>query len=969
MTMASETTARETQLCPPDTYQYQSISDEYGVVRLFYTSRSDSGIISCNFVHGDLRLDEVLNGNGDERQEQWTCDLDYYAISYTWGTGDRSCVIEVDGRLFTVTPNLFAVLEDMCIKHPDSLFWADAICIDQGNHAEKSHQVRQMPHIYEAAVQVFIYLSRVGADVELEGTMTVVKHFDSFTRGEYWASDNPLWPIKWEMSLAKAQIASGQPTIESGKLTACVERLFSHSWFTRAWIIQEVAKSRSARVFIAPHNISSRAFALLPRVAKATVTKHVQAVLDVMPGPARQSSWWREDRSLGNLLVRFCEAKATIEMDKIYALLGICSDGDVHINLQPDYGKEEHHVVQDVIAHLCKIPPVSVKGLELGCSDLLWGLAQNYRFTSGTYQARGHAQRPEDPRRPLLVDGVIMIKPSEYDVLGSIRSGQKDQDYGMGQDPESTRTDLLRLLDDVALAGAFQTTDQRGHIVSMLDWHHEYATVDNIGGIMWSRWSQMESTGEGTDIPTSLGRTRIILGQRRISRRLILSQRPTHHRLRMWMGHACFDLLHLALRHSLSEVPVDARPAEDPLAMILRQANDVASTVQLLRNSSLMHFIPGSAVLVDALWLNRDHGLHILEGVLRGISETSRRAPNNEQTPRRPIADFELLNIWRRFEDLHVLSYFGNELRPGLDNPITVTARSLSVLLPGDEPEEVDRLVYRLSRTSSALPPVDFSWGGIFGLLTRCRLSDLRFLIAASTATAEVVRRLIPSLVARRLESTELADIARCLIMEEMRTRGHVILLEGDETRVMAAFGNQICLSGFSRGVLDVEDRMSSWTALTAAAALGDAAEVQRLVLSGEPLHAVDGYGLTALTWAIWSNQTEIVDMLTQAEARIYSRADEEEQSTWSTMVDATTLDHVRMLISRRQDTQRHAFNSEETFLEFMVETGSVQPWVRGRAQVLVSQCRGYRGWSEGFQELASRHDDLELPWPVASAL
>lgn len=401
-----------------------------------------------------------------------------------------------------------------------------------------------------------------------------------------------------------------------------------------------------------------------------------------MPDPARQSSRWREYRSLGNLLVRFCEANATIETDKIYALLGICSDGDVHMNLQPDYGKEDHHVVQDVIAHLCKIPPVSVKGLGLGCSDLFWGwrLAQNYRFTSGTYQARLHAQRSGDLRRPLLVDGVIMIKPSEYDVLGSIRPGQKDQDYGMGQGPETTRTDLLRLLDDIALAGAFQATDQRSHIVSMLDWHHKYATVDNIGGIMWSRWIQTESTGEGTDIPTSLARAGIIPGRS-----------PTHHKLRMWMGHACFDLLHLALRHSLSEVPVEASPAEDPLATILRQTDDVASTVQLLRNSSLMQFIPGSVVLVDALWLNRDHGLQILEGVLRSISETSGRASSNDEIAQRPVADFELLEIWRRFEHLNVLSYFRNETSHGFDNAATITAGTLSMLLPRHEPEESPR--------------------------------------------------------------------------------------------------------------------------------------------------------------------------------------------------------------------------------------------------------------------------------------
>lgn len=71
--------------------------------------------------------------------------MPYYALSYTWGTEVRDRIIEADGMPFAILHNLHSLLRDICLSKPTGLFWADAICINQGNHAEKGHLVQQMP--------------------------------------------------------------------------------------------------------------------------------------------------------------------------------------------------------------------------------------------------------------------------------------------------------------------------------------------------------------------------------------------------------------------------------------------------------------------------------------------------------------------------------------------------------------------------------------------------------------------------------------------------------------------------------------------------------------------------------------------------------------------------------------------------------------------------------------------------------
>ena len=81
--------------------------------------------------------------------------------------------ILLNGRTFDVTDNLAAALRRLRSRKAIFTFWADAICIDQGDNAEKSQQVRLMDKFYEDAAQAIIWLGE--EDPESDRAMTILK--------------------------------------------------------------------------------------------------------------------------------------------------------------------------------------------------------------------------------------------------------------------------------------------------------------------------------------------------------------------------------------------------------------------------------------------------------------------------------------------------------------------------------------------------------------------------------------------------------------------------------------------------------------------------------------------------------------------------------------------------------------------------------------------------------------------------
>lgn len=179
--------------------------------------------------------------------------LEYDAVSYVWGAAVYSSKIEVNGRTFGVTQNVFDMLS-LLLKR--GLFqrpiWIDAVCIDQSNTSERSQQVASMRYIYQKADTVHICLGN--------GTERSVETIESLK--------------------AVASSANVRSLVASGKLTnAHLRDLFSCPWWTRLWVLQEAALARKP---IAHWGVTSIPFWELTEAMNVAKTAKLHGVFDRM---------------------------------------------------------------------------------------------------------------------------------------------------------------------------------------------------------------------------------------------------------------------------------------------------------------------------------------------------------------------------------------------------------------------------------------------------------------------------------------------------------------------------------------------------------------------------------------------------------------------------------------------------------------------------------------------------------------
>jgi hypothetical protein len=80
-----------------------------------------------------------------------------------------------------------------------------------------------------------------------------------------------------------------------------------------------------ARIVCGEFSCPAKTFALMPSLMGLEVDERTQAVLDIMPR-FHQKTWWSSKRDLHSLLIKFSHCQATIERDKIYALVGMSED-------------------------------------------------------------------------------------------------------------------------------------------------------------------------------------------------------------------------------------------------------------------------------------------------------------------------------------------------------------------------------------------------------------------------------------------------------------------------------------------------------------------------------------------------------------------------------------------------------------------------------------------------------------------
>jgi len=307
--------------------------------------------------------------------------FEYEALSYAWGSEEDPVAIIVNRNFkLHVTRNLESALRHLRYQHVPRILWIDAICINQKDVNERSHQVSFMGDVYRRARQVVIWLG-----LEENDSTYAMEYMEKLSskidvdwikqKLTYIGPDDLDEPFDFHQSLKR----------EGEALT----QLLSRPWFERLWIRQEVFLSRSAVVRCGAKEI--------PWVQLKNAAVHLEQrniLFEKNNSGGRRDLDFRrrlrtaQDIGLANkrdiisVLERARSTKCKDPRDRVYGILNL-----VHRNLDivPDYSMSAADVysnlVERYIAVYGSLWPLPFAGLyaeENGPADLEVGILPSW---------------------------------------------------------------------------------------------------------------------------------------------------------------------------------------------------------------------------------------------------------------------------------------------------------------------------------------------------------------------------------------------------------------------------------------------------------------------------------------------------------------------------------------------------------------------------------------------------------------
>lgn len=230
----------------------------FRAVGLFYHYEPLNYKVKC------IRLVRILPGapEDDLRLEIKTVPLitkSYICLSYCWASPSRNPIL-LNGRLASVRDNLDAFLRQARASHIEAWMWIDSLCIDQENHSERNHQVRQMAQIYSGARHVIMWLGI---------SDTSYPSLQSSSYRNWDSMHQTLDTIKEIMprcssSFSYVRRKMGQQT---PALWSCLICLRDNEYWSRLWITPEVILAKRAIVWCRDLEFSWKPLAILMKLA------------------------------------------------------------------------------------------------------------------------------------------------------------------------------------------------------------------------------------------------------------------------------------------------------------------------------------------------------------------------------------------------------------------------------------------------------------------------------------------------------------------------------------------------------------------------------------------------------------------------------------------------------------------------------------------------------------------------------
>lgn len=295
----------------PESSIYDNLDLPYKYTELNYSSGHQ--IRLCILLPGhsteDIKVD-LLHVNIDDKPP-------FEALSYAWATEDGddslSQTVTCQKRTIPVTKTCEAALRRLRRQNRKRHIWVDAICIDQGNIQERSHQVGFMSTIFATASQVVIYLG--------VGNNSTDKVLDYLNETD-----------------------DGGARVRRPGFSIDVKNFLKHRWLDRVWVLQEIALARLA-VLIAGDKTTQWTMESINKLLNLCKIMSIEppSVLRWLPAS-------EPDPDFLSVLHNSRNCSSTDPRDKVFAVLGL-ADQEFRDVFKADYSLSTEEVYTKLAVH------------------------------------------------------------------------------------------------------------------------------------------------------------------------------------------------------------------------------------------------------------------------------------------------------------------------------------------------------------------------------------------------------------------------------------------------------------------------------------------------------------------------------------------------------------------------------------------------------------------------------------------
>ncbi|KAH7144129.1 heterokaryon incompatibility protein-domain-containing protein [Dactylonectria estremocensis] len=283
-----------------------------------------------------IRIQEAKNDN-----DPLVCELfevafsakpKFEALSYMWGEGPAECSIVMNSMDFSVRHNLMDALRYLRKHTSGTLYWIDALCINQQDAAERNSQVRIMRHIYFRATTVVVWLGKRYADYEaVLPDLHALGHFNP-----------PTEQLKPDSTSNRTQKDSPTQLSEKAQQRRMAEELYNDGYWNRLWIVQEIGLANDIKVCFGNSAVEWTQFLHF-------ISMHSIGNCGPVKLHRQRQDRYNGSSTLLQLLQHHKDAVYQDRKDKVYGLIGLASDASGFII---DYERSTLQIWTDVMEFL-----------------------------------------------------------------------------------------------------------------------------------------------------------------------------------------------------------------------------------------------------------------------------------------------------------------------------------------------------------------------------------------------------------------------------------------------------------------------------------------------------------------------------------------------------------------------------------------------------------------------------------------